>query len=224
MKVTQKPKTIVCIFAHPDDEAFGPGGTIAQLARENDVYVICATKGEAGKCEPNRETPLEHQRAEELQASARVLGVKEVFFLGFRDGELCNNKYHELAEKIEEVLNRLRPEEIMTFELLGVSGHIDHITISMVSSFVFERLEFIKKIWYFCISQEMVQKHEHYFIYIPPGYKLSEVNLINDVTDAWDLKLQAMREHKSQSDDADMLLKNMGDLLKQEMFLVRKKS
>ncbi|MBI2637373.1 MAG: PIG-L family deacetylase, partial [Candidatus Sungbacteria bacterium] len=43
-----KKKTIVAIFAHPDDEAFGPAGTLAKLALAHDVYVICATKGEAG--------------------------------------------------------------------------------------------------------------------------------------------------------------------------------
>ena len=42
-------KPLVCIFAHPDDEAFGPGGTIAKFAKKRPVYLICATKGESGK-------------------------------------------------------------------------------------------------------------------------------------------------------------------------------
>ena len=223
--MTKHRKTIVCIFAHPDDEAFGPGGTIAQMAREADVYIICATKGEAGntKACASGETPLEHMRAGELEASGKILGVKEVFFLGFRDGELCNNKYHEIAEKVEEILQKLKSEEIITFEPLGVSGHIDHVAIAMVSSFVFQRLDYIKKIWYFCISEEMVARHDPYFIYIPPGYKPTEVDIINDVSNVWDVKIKAMREHKSQSDDAAMLLNTMGDLMKQELFLIREK-
>ncbi|MBI4159549.1 PIG-L family deacetylase [Candidatus Wolfebacteria bacterium] len=86
-------KTIVCIFAHPDDEAFGPGGTIAKLAKKNRVYIICATKGEAGKDSRRKKMGVLHDhRASELVASAKILGVKKVYFLGFKDGTLSNRK------------------------------------------------------------------------------------------------------------------------------------
>src|ERR1700738_4566437 len=102
-------KTIACIFAHPDDEAFGPSGTIAKLAKENDVYLLCATKGQAGKDSGNSKRKLHERRAEEVKESAKILGVKSVVFLGFVDGQLSNNLYHQLAEKIIKHLKKLRP-------------------------------------------------------------------------------------------------------------------
>jgi LmbE family N-acetylglucosaminyl deacetylase len=94
-------KTIVCIFAHPDDEAFGPGGTIALLSKKNDLYILCATKGEAGKNRhTDKETPLQRLRSNELKASAMILGVKKVQFLNYIDGSLSNSLYHKLAKSI----------------------------------------------------------------------------------------------------------------------------
>ena len=73
--------TIVGIFAHPDDEAFGPSGTLALLAKENDVYLICATNGDAASGKPDPK--LAEIRQKELLASANVLGIKKVYFLDF---------------------------------------------------------------------------------------------------------------------------------------------
>ena len=81
-------KVAVCIFAHPDDEAFGPAGTIHKLTREYDVYILCATKAEIGETSLENKKPLHEVRADELRASAKVLGVKKVYFLGFIDGTL----------------------------------------------------------------------------------------------------------------------------------------
>ena len=110
-------KTVVCIFAHPDDEAFGPGGTIAKFAKRHRVYILSATKGEAGEdSERQGQSTLARRRAEELRTAARILGARNVYFLGFKDGALSNNLYHALAAKIEVHLKRLRPEVLMTFE------------------------------------------------------------------------------------------------------------
>src|SRR6266404_8429920 len=110
-------KTVVAIFAHPDDEAFGPGGTLAKLSKDYEVYLLCATKGEAGK---NSEAGTNNQnlgkvRENELINAAKILGIKKVYFLDFVDGTLSNNLYHQLASKIKKHLEELRPEIIITF-------------------------------------------------------------------------------------------------------------
>ncbi|HSX40612.1 MAG TPA: PIG-L deacetylase family protein [Candidatus Saccharimonadales bacterium] len=216
-------KTIACVFAHPDDEAFGPSGTIAQLAKDNDVYILCATKGEAGENSLQASEKLAHIREKELLESAKILGVKKVYFLGFKDGTLSNNLYHKLASKIQGILEKLKPEMIITVEMRGVSGHIDHITVSMVTSFVFEKLPFIKTIMYSCISDKRREFFKDYFIFVPPGYKKSEIDKVVDITDVWDLKVKAMRTHKSQSADAERILREIKDLPKEEYFLVTEK-
>jgi N-acetylglucosamine malate deacetylase 2 len=217
-------KSVVCIFAHPDDEAFGPGGTIALLAKEHDVYVVCVTNGDAGLNSSNEIRDLGEIRREELLRSTNILGVREVYFLGYSDGSLCNNLYHEIGEKIATILQNLHPDTLLTFDQRGVSGHIDHIAVSMITTFVFEKVSFVKKLMYYCVSEEYRALHEGYFIYFPPGYKRSEVQEVIDISSVWEQKIAGMREHKSQKHDAEKILaryEKMGT--KEEYFLVREK-
>lgn len=216
-------KTIVCVFAHPDDESFGPSGTISKLAKDNDVYILCATKGDAGQDFEKKEKSLGERRAQELRNSAKIIGVKKVFFLGFEDGTLSNNLYHKLAAKIKRYLQKFKPETVITFENRGVSGHIDHITVSMVTTFVFHKLPFIKELWYVCTTDLRSNMRQDYFIYFPPGYKRSEIDKIVDVSDVWETKVKAMLAHKSQFHDAKRILKTMESFPKEEYFLVVKK-
>lgn len=216
-------KTLVCIFAHPDDEAFGPGGTIAKLSKRYDVYILCATKGEAGINSKNKEKAIAAIREKELVKSAKILGVKKVYFLGFEDGTLSNNLYHKLAEKIKEKLLELRPETIMTDEPRGVSGHIDHIVVSMATTFVFYQLPFLKTLWYYCLSERARAKVKNYFIYFPPGYKKSEIDKIVSIKDVWATKVKAMYAHQSQKHDIEKVLHNQKTLPRKEYFLVASK-
>lgn len=218
-------KTIVCVFAHPDDESFGPSGTIHKLAKDNDVYLLCATKGQAGQDSRSESgISLTSRRAQELKESAKHLGVKKVYFLGFKDGTLSNNLYHKLADKILGHLEVLKPELVITYEPQGVSGHIDHITISMVTTFVIKKLPFIKEVWYYCLTQERARKRENYFIYFPEGYKKSEINKTVDVSDVWGVKERAMMLHESQRHDAERILKDFKNLPKEEYFITKKLS
>lgn len=220
-----KRKTVVCIFAHPDDESFGPSGTIYNLAKENDVYILCATRGEAGMNSLTMQKELAKVREQELKKSAKFLGVKKVYFLGFVDGTLSNSLYHVLAEKIENHLRHLRPEIIITFEPHGISGHIDHIVVSRVATFVFKRLSFVKKILYHCITDELAQEiGKNYFIEFGDGYKRSEIDKVVDISDVWDIKVRAMLMHKSQIEDARRIIKARGHHPKEEYFLVKTKA
>jgi len=218
-------KSVVCIIAHPDDEAFGPGGTIIKLAKRNNVYIICATKGEAGQPKGKRGgAAFGKIRAQELLNSAKILGVKKVFFLGFQDGKLSNSIYHDLARKIERILKKIKPETIITYEPRGISGHIDHITVSMVSSFAFQRLPFIKKIMYICVLDKYMKMNRDYFVYVPPGCTKAGIDLVVDVSSVWEQKLNALLAHESQIQDVKQMLDMLQKLPKEEYFLVKRKS
>ncbi len=218
-------KTIVAVFAHPDDEAFGPSGTLHKLAQKNDLYLICVTNGDAGEnnlSRPSKRTIGEIRRSE-LRKSAQIIGIKKVYFLDYVDGTLSNSLYHEIAEKIEKILNRLKAEILITFESGGISGHIDHIAVSMITTYVFKRLPFVQKILYSGMLRERAETRDNYFIYVPPGYKRSEFDLIVDVSDVWDTKLEAMRQHKSQAKDMANILEAAKNFPKEEYFLVKEK-
>lgn len=215
---SNKP-VLVAVFAHPDDEAFGPAGTIALYSKTHDVYLLCATKGEEG----GKNKKIAQIRQNELLSSAKILGVKKVFFLGFKDGTLCNNLYHKLASKMEQKLRLLRPEILITTEPRGVSGHIDHITVSLATTFVFKKLKSIKTLMYYCIDKKAAAHMEHYFIYFPPGYSKKDVDKVVDISDVWNQKTSAINAHKSQKEDAKTILKRNEGLPGEEYFLILNK-
>ena len=82
-------KTILAVLAHPDDESFGLGGTLALYASKGyDTYYICATRGEVGTVDEEHLKgfkDIAELRTDELRRAAKILGLKDVFFLGYRD-------------------------------------------------------------------------------------------------------------------------------------------
>jgi len=215
--------TIVGIFAHPDDEAFGPGGTLAEFSKENDVFVICVTDGDAAQKDKNAQKKMGMVRRKELQESIKILGVKKVFFMGYHDGSLCHNLYHEIAEKLKKQLEKLKPQTVITFEPRGVSGHIDHIVVSMVVSFLFPKLPFIKTLLYYCIDESFRELIKDYFIHVPMGYKKSEIHKTVQTAHVWETKIRAMNKHQSQIHDLKKVLTWQLQAQKQEYFLVVEK-
>lgn len=218
-------KNLVCVFAHPDDEAFGPGGTIAKLSKKYNIYLLCVTKGEVGqkgKTLKVQNSKLGEVRAQELKCSAKILGIKKVYFLGFIDGTLSNNIYHKLAAKIKNHLQKLKPEIVITYEPQGVSGHIDHITTSMVTMFVVQNLKFVKEVWQVCRPDTIARTRRNYFVYFPPGYKKSEIDKVVNTKDFWNKKIEAMMCHQSQIKDIKMIMKMQSKFPKEEYFLVKK--
>lgn len=216
-------KPLVCIFAHPDDEAFGPSGSIAKFAKERDVYIICVTDGDAGQNSSSQTEELGKIRRNELLKSAGILGVKEVFFLGYKDGGLCNNLYHELASKIEQKLKELDPDTLMTFDLTGISGHIDHITVALVTTFVFRNSATVSTLLYYGEKAAVLDEYHDYFIYMPPGLKDTEIDMEIDINEYWDTKIMAMKTHVSQKHDCEMIESVIGKFPKIEYFKVLKK-
>ena len=126
---------MMCVLAHPDDESLGVGGSLARYASEGiDTYVVMATRGERGRYGDIAEKPpmavIAETRAQELLAAAKVLGVKEVSFLDYIDGDLDQADPAEAVARIVRHLRRVRPDVVVTFGPDGGYGHVDHIAIS----------------------------------------------------------------------------------------------
>ena len=127
------------VLAHPDDESLGMGGILAKYAAEGvETYLVTATRGERGWFGPAEENPGLHPlgriREAELRAAANVLGLREVSFLDYIDGELDEADPAEVIAKIVQQIRRVRPQVVVTFDPNGVYGHPDHIAISQFTT------------------------------------------------------------------------------------------
>lgn len=137
--------SLLAIFAHPDDEAFGTGGTISRYAAEGvKTYLVCATRGEVGEIsDPSLATPetLGQVREGELRCAAETMGVAELIFLDYRDSGMAGSQENqdarafihapadEVIARLAGIMRRLQPQVVATFEPNGGYGHPDHIAI-----------------------------------------------------------------------------------------------
>lgn len=146
-------KIILSVLAHPDDETFGMGGTLALYAREGaDVYLICATKGEVGEVPDGMMqgySTVAELREHELAEAAKLLGLKEVIYLGYRDSGMpgSEDNHHpqalaaapieEVAAKVAHYIRLLKPQVVLTFDPIGGYRHPDHIAIQQATEKAF---------------------------------------------------------------------------------------
>jgi LmbE family N-acetylglucosaminyl deacetylase len=125
---------LLAVLAHPDDESMGNGGMLARYAAEGvKTYLITATRGEEGWFGPREEYPgpeeLGRIRESELREAAEALGIHEVSFLDYVDGQLDAADPGEVVAKIASHIRRIRPHVVVTFDQFGFYGHPDHIAI-----------------------------------------------------------------------------------------------
>jgi LmbE family N-acetylglucosaminyl deacetylase len=134
--------SILGVWAHPDDEAYLSGGLMA-LARDNGQRVVCvtATRGELGTPDPAAWPPdlLAAEREQELRRCLGVLGVTEHEWLGYRDGGCAAVPATEAVERLCVVIDRVRPDTVLTFGPDGLTGHDDHRTVSAWVGAAFDR-------------------------------------------------------------------------------------
>ncbi len=146
MTISTSPQPRLLIsFAHPDDETFGMGGAIAHYAaRGAQVDLICATNGEAGDVAPeylHGFDSVADVRLAELACAAEKLGIHQLFTFGYRDSGMMGtpgNDHPEalwqadpetLTGQVVEVIRRVRPQVVVTFDPYGGYGHPDHIAM-----------------------------------------------------------------------------------------------
>ena len=129
---------LLAILAHPDDESLGFGGTLAKYANEGiETYLITATRGERGRYGDAPKSPgfdiVGKTRTQEVIAASKILGIKEVHFLNYIDGDLDKAPAMEAIEKIAKLIRTIQPHVVLTFDPFGSYGHPDHIAISQLS-------------------------------------------------------------------------------------------
>jgi LmbE family N-acetylglucosaminyl deacetylase len=136
-------RRLMAVLAHPDDESLGVGGTLASYASQGvEVFVVTATRGDAGRFrghragEPGHPGPeqLAAIREAELRSAAAALGVRDVALLGYLDQRLdCAPPRQAIARIVDEV-RRHRPDVVLTFGPEGAYGHPDHVAISQLTT------------------------------------------------------------------------------------------
>lgn len=219
-------KIIFGIFAHPDDEAFGPVGKLIDEVKSGaKLHLICLTSGDAGQ-NPDDLPELGPVRLEEWQLSGKLIGASSMQYLGYDDGKLSNTTMIDAARKIERIVrDNTSPDceiEFITFDLNGLTGHIDHIVASRAASLAYYRLKDsalpMKSISYFCNTDKQMPDITFDWIYSNRGLPESELVHI-DTTDHLDTIKQVIGAHRTQREDG---LKRLNDpYLGHEYFLIK---
>jgi LmbE family N-acetylglucosaminyl deacetylase len=209
-------KVVLVVGAHPDDNDFGAGATVAKAARQNaEVLYLIATTGQRGSSDETM-TPerLSDTRKKEQKNAASVLGVREVHFLDYVDGELIPDL--RLKEQVVKYIRRYRPDIVFTmdpsffyFKNLGFVNHSDHRAIGEAT------LDAC-----YPLARDLLSFPEHVKIGLNP-HKVKELllhsfvpenaNFYVDVTDTFDIKIKALSLHKSQVSDIQKIEERMRD-------------
>jgi LmbE family N-acetylglucosaminyl deacetylase len=204
----KQPRRALAISAHPDDTEFGCAGTAALWAREGwEFYYLILTNGAKGSDDPNM-TPqkLAPIRKEEQRAAAKVVGVKDVFFLDHEDGELTYSR--ELLGEVVRQIRTLKPYAVFTSDPESIIvrdsfiNHSDHrcaglVAIDAVYPAARDRWNFHEQI------EEGLEPHKVSELYV---WSFDKANFNVDITDVIELKLQALSQHKSQFGDSPEFL------------------
>lgn len=236
--------TLLGIFAHPDDESYMAGGTIAKYVKAGwTADLVCVTHGEAGnkgEFEAATKEMFGQIRKGELQAAAGELGVRSVTFLEFGDGKVAALPAGELEESIAKILRDERPDVVVTFEPAGVTNHPDHMKVTLSTTFAFQKYAKERasdfpddpnppKLYYACLPESSVS----YFVkkgYFPAesfgqpwrGIEDKKISTVIDIKRTAAVKARALRAHVSQKEEIeDFLSVEHNPFMRQEYFMLR---
>jgi LmbE family N-acetylglucosaminyl deacetylase len=225
-------KIIFGVFAHPDDEAFGPAGSLLMETRNGtELHLISLTDGGAGT-NPDNIPNLGEVRLQEWQAASALLGATSTHHLGYGDGTLNNQLMIEIAERLIDIAKETikdAPEdtfiEFMTLDLNGYTGHIDHIVAARAAALAFYRLkkddQRFDHIRFACFSEKDMPQENTDWIYMEAGRGPEEIQQIVDARGLRDDILQVMRSHHTQRADYESVIKNQGERLGLNYFVVK---
>lgn len=191
-----KKADIMVVSAHPDDAEFGAAGTVARWTSEGKkvVYVVC-TSGEKGTDDPRiKPEELVKIREKEQRCAARVLGVRKVVFLRYEDQALEDTP--QFRKEIVRFIRQYRPEIVLTADpYRRYIWHRDHRVVGQVvldAVFPYAR----DRLSYPDLLEEGFQPHKVKEVWL--WGSLDDINYRSDITDTFEIKMKALRCHKSQ--------------------------
>lgn len=197
MNMNDKTADVLVISPHPDDAEFGAAGSVVNLVRQGKevVYIVC-TDGSKGTDNINTlpEELVEVRKKEQMEA-ARILGVKEVIFLGYEDQNI--DETPEFRKDIVRYIRIYKPELIITSDpYRRYVWHRDHRIVGrVVLDAVFP---YARDVWaYPDLIDEGLKPHKVNEIWLWASEE-GDINFRTDITDTYDIKLKALRCHKSQ--------------------------
>ena len=220
--------TVLAVFAHPDDEGFGCGGTLAALADDGHrITLICATNGDVGEIsDPELATPetLPSVRQGELRAAMDLTGIQDVRFLNYRDSgmpgwddnnhprSLYQAPEEKVVSQVEAVIRELRPDVVITHDPTGGYGHPDHVTICRRTETAVERCreDGTPLLYYVCFPRSFFQRMWNKMVELelrPPfsaddtealGTPDNEVTTVLNVARFVALKKESLERHRTQ--------------------------
>jgi LmbE family N-acetylglucosaminyl deacetylase len=236
-------RRLAAVFAHPDDDTYGVGGTVGLQADAGiEVTAVLATSGDAGRIfHPSLATRrnLGIVREGEDRAAWGELGVKPaLYFLQYRDGRLRGVPGDELVGRIAELLAASRPEVVVTFGPEGVTGHEDHIAIGEAATVGFHRArerspdEGFARLLYVAIPQSRLDRLNALLRergiepldptqpFAPRGVPDETIAVMVDCSPVYQRKLEALRQHKTQGELEDVPYELWPEVLGREAFVM----
>jgi LmbE family N-acetylglucosaminyl deacetylase len=192
---------MLCVFAHPDDECYGPGGTIAQCALDGgEVFITTFTAGEAGTIGVSKTLAPEElaaRRRDELAAACDALGVAGHRILGVPDRGVKDADAAWAVREIVSDLERIRPQIVLTFHHLGVSGHPDHIAVARFLDQAFARVADGPAAYFeWGISAGRARLYDRPNLVPIPDDEVAAIVPVGEA--AMDRKMAAIRAHETQ--------------------------
>jgi len=204
--VADRALILLAVFAHPDDETFRPGGTLALLARRGvRVHVLTATHGGAGTCgEPPLCTPedLPAVRERELRCACAALGLEPPRLLAYQDGHLAEADHEEVTAQILTAVNEIRPQVLLTFGPDGLSGHPDHVAIGQCAAEACARCDEVAVLYTLAVPRSLAEQFDMRQVHPVPD---EQIALRLDVSPVWEAKQAAMNCHATQRAATPML-------------------
>jgi LmbE family N-acetylglucosaminyl deacetylase len=209
----------LAVFAHPDDETFRPGGTLALLARKGvKVHVLAATRGEAGSrgdpplCEAQ---DLPNVRERELRCACAALGLEPPRVLNYEDGHLHQADPEAVVADILALIAEIRPRVVLSFGLDGLAGHPDHIAIGRFAVQAYAADEHVAALYTLAVPRSLAEQLQMRQVHAVPD---EQIALRVDVSTAWEAKQAAMACHATQRSATPLLNADEG---RQRLFFGR---